>query len=147
MAVPPSLCNHAARRLTPSGRHGLTLVEVLVAMTILAMALLAFITLAFASRATVDKGNYFTIAAQVAGDKLADVQGMGFSGLTDGTTNYTVSGLPQGQMTVVVGPLDGNLLNTNIKQVDVTVTWSAGGKAEPQTAGNVHDTILVSNRK
>ncbi len=129
------------------GRIGLTLVEVLVAVTILSLALLAYINVAFASRVTVDKGSYFTLAAQAAGDRLADLRGGGYAGLADGTTSYTVSGLPQGQMTVTIGPLEGNPNNQNIKQVDVTVSWSAGSNAAPQSAGSVHYTSLVSIRK
>ena len=123
------------------------MVKVLVAVTILSLALLAYLNVTLASRAAVEKGSAFTIAAQVAGDKIAECQAKGYGGLADGPTTYSVSGLRQGQMMVVIGPLDGNPSNTDIKQVDVTVTWAAAGGQMPQTAGSVKHSILISNRK
>ncbi len=120
--------------------------EVLVAVTVLSVALLAYVSASLASRAAVDKGDYFTLAAQAAGDKIADLQGTGYAGLVDGTTTYAVAGLPQGQMTVVIGPLDGDPANTNIKQIDVTVVWNAASSRTPQTAGSVRLSGLISNR-
>lgn len=129
------------------GQCALTLVEVLVAVTILSLALLAYLSVSLASRGQVDKGNYYTLAAQAAGDQIAGAQGNGFNTLVNGTTTYTVAGLPQGQMTVVVGPLDGDANNKAITQVDVTVTWGAGSTRTPETAGSVKQTIVISDRK
>jgi prepilin-type N-terminal cleavage/methylation domain-containing protein len=134
-----------ARRKTP-GLSGLTLVEVLVAVTILSVALLAYLTLVLASRTTVDRGEFFTLAAQVAGNKLAECRALGYSGLTDGTTVYSISGLREGRMTVFIGPMDGIAGNTNIRQVDITVTWAAASDRTPQTAGRVQYSTLLCNR-
>ncbi len=144
----PLLSKKLARRRTP-GHFGLSLVEVLIAVTILSLALLAYLNAAVASRAALDKGNFNTIAAQVAGDKIAECQKAGYANLTDGTTTYTVSGLGmrQGQMTVVIGPMDGDSANTRIKQVDVTVTWAAASSRTPQTAGRVKQSTLISERR
>lgn len=136
----------SARQRRLPDRRGFTLVEVLVAVTILSIALLAYVTVAMASRGAMDKGADYAAAAQAAGDKIADLQGTGFSSLTDGTTSYTLSGLRQGVMKVVIGPLDGNSANINIKQIDVTVTWAASSSKTAYTAGNVKYTALVSNR-
>ncbi len=144
----PILSKTLARRRTP-GHFGFSLVEVLIAVTILALALLAYLNAALASRAAVDKGTFFTIAAQVAGDKITECRDAGYWNLTDGTTTYTVSGqgMRKGQMTVVIGPLDGDPLNTRIKQVDVTVTWAPASSRTPQTAGRVKQSTLISERR
>jgi Tfp pilus assembly protein PilV len=135
----------------------LSLVEVLIAVTILSIALLAFVAASVASRGAVDRGNYATLAAQAAGDMLADLQGQGYTYLVTnaGTTNYTVAGLPQGAMSVKIGPLDANVANTNVEQIDVTVTWNVGLVQRPgvtfnATTNKVADSYsistLVSNR-
>ena len=127
-------------------RHGLTLVELLVAIVILVIALGAYLNVALASRASVDKGQYFTMASQLAGDRLADYQGLGYSGLPAyGTYNYTLSNLPNGTMSVVIGYLNGNSANTNITQIDVTITWGLTNSSLPQEAGSVKQSLLLSN--
>ena len=144
----PLLSKTLARRSSP-GHFGLTLVEVLIAVTILSLALLAYLNAAVASRAALDKGNFYTIAAQIAGDKITECQNLGYANLVDGTTTYTISGqgMRQGRMTVVIGPLDGNALNTRIKQVDVTVSWAAASSQTPQTAGRAKQSTLICQRK
>ena len=121
--------------------------EVLVAMVILSIALLAYVTVAVASRSAMDKGADYALAAQVAGDKIADLQGTGYGSLVNGTTTSAVARLSGGQMTVVIGPLDGNAGNTNITQLDVTVTWSAVSTQNPSGAGSLHYSTLISNRR
>jgi len=120
---------------------------VLVAMVILSIALLAYVTVAVASRSAMDKGADYALAAQVAGDKIADLQGTGYGSLVNGTTTSAVARLSGGQMTVVIGPLDGNAGNTNITQLDVTVTWSAVSTQNPSGAGSLHYSTLISNRR
>ncbi len=123
----------------------MTLVEVLVAVVILSLALLTYLTVTQVSDAGLSDGSEFTLASQAAGNQLAQDQGLGYTGLTSGTTTTTVPGLSGGQMTVVIGPLDGNSANVGILQVDVTVAWSPrkAGKV-PQTT-SLKETTLVSN--
>lgn len=127
-------------------RRGMTLIEILVAVAILSLALLAFLTVALAARGAVDKGRFESAATQAAGDKLAAWQAQGFESLTDGTTTAQVAGLPQGTMTVTIGPLDGAAGNADIKQVDVVVAWSRSADGLPQTAGQVRQSALISRR-
>ena len=134
-----------AVRRGATSRHGLTLVELLVAIVILTIALAAYLNVALASRASVDKGQYLTMASQLAGDRLADYQGLGYSSLPAyGTYNYTLSNLPNGTMSVVIGYMNGNSANANITQIDVTVTWGLTNSKLPQEAGSVKQSLLVS---
>lgn len=126
-------------------QRGFTLVDILVAVTILAVALLVYLSTAQASRALTDKSDATTRAAQTAEDMINTLQAQGYSALTSGTTNYTVAKLRQGTMKVVIGYLDGSSANTNILQADVTVTWGAYSGASPQSAGNVSRSTLIVN--
>lgn len=127
------------------GQRGLTLVEVLVALVILSFALLAYLTVVQASNAGLSDGSEFTLASQAAGSQIAQDQGLGYSGLTNGTTTTAVSGLAGGQMTVIIGPLDGNSANVGIKQIDITVTWSPRKTGQASATTSLRETTLISN--
>jgi type II secretory pathway pseudopilin PulG len=123
----------------------MTLVEVLVAVVILSLALLTYLTVIQASDAGLSDGSEFTLASQAAGDQIALDQGLGYLGLTSGTTTTTVPGLSGGQMTVVIGPLDGNSANVGILQVDVTVTWAPRKAGRVPQTTSLKETTLVSS--
>ena len=133
-----------ARRYEP-GQPGMTLVEVLVAMVILSFALLAYLTVTQASDAALADGSEFTVASQAAGSQIAQDQGLGYSGLTSGTTTTSVAGLINGKMTVVIGPLDGNSSNLGITQVDITVTWTPRKSGTASATTSLRETTLVGN--
>lgn len=141
LQTPPS-----ARRRSP-GRRGLTLVEVLVAVVILSLALLAFLSVTQASSQAAGDGNEFTLASQAAADQIAQAQGLGYSGLTNGTAASAISGLSGGQMTVTVGPLDGNTANAGVKQVDVTVSWTPRKVNSSTQTTSIRQTTLISDRR
>ena len=124
-----------------------SLIEALVAVTILSLALLAFVGAAQGARNATDRGNFYAVASEAAAAKIADVQGGGYYALTPGVTNYTVSKLPAGKMTVTVGNLDGSSSNTYIWQIDVVVSWSAGNGQTAQAGGSIKQSALVALRR
>ncbi len=136
--------------------QGLTLVELLVAATILSVAMLAYVTVASAGMLATRQGDYYATAAKAASDIIADLQAAGYANLTSGTTTYSVSGLPAGKMTVTIGALDGNSANSSIAQVDITVTWTErgiqqgnqGNKGQPAPAytRTLRMSTLICNR-
>ena len=137
-----SLSVSARRRPRVTGRSGLSLVELLVAITILAIGLAAYLKLSLASRVAVDKGSYYALASATVANQLANYQGQGYAALpANGTTSGFLTVLPGGQETITVGPLDGNAANLNIKQIDITVSWGYG---LPAQAGSVKQSLLVS---
>jgi Tfp pilus assembly protein PilV len=125
----------------------MTLTEVLVAGMILSVALLVFLGCLVAAQRTSTKADYYSIAARAAGDKIVECQARGFSALADGTTTSALAALPQGQITVLVAPLDNNAANTTIKQVQVTVSWGGLGGGSAKLAGQVQASTLVSQVK
>ena len=132
-----SACRHRA-----TGRSGLSLVELLVAITILALGLAAYLKLSLASRVAVDKGNYYSTASAYAANQLATYQGQIYAALpADGTISGPVFGLPNGYQTITVGPLDGNAANVNSRQIDITISWGYG---LPAQAGSVKQSLLIS---
>lgn len=122
----------------------MTLVEVLLAMVILSSALMLYVDVLARGNTVSRKADAEQIATQVAMDKMTSLQQNAYSNLTtDSQTTTAVSGLPGGQMTVKIGALDGNAANTNIRQIDITVTWSSA-QATPEAGGQVALTGLVS---
>lgn len=134
---------------------GLTLVEVLVASTILSVALLVGLDVLLASGRANLKADYYARAAQAAGDQIAQFQAGGYekardlgdgNKLFDGTpTPAPVAGLPGGLIHVTVGPLDNNAANVSVKQVDVLVTWTKGQSGAPSLAGQVKASTVISD--
>ena len=133
-------------RFSPCQR-GLTLVEVLVAVTILSLALMTYLSVLQTSHDAVNDGDEFTVAAQAIDNQIAQLQGLGYSGVSssDGITNYTVPRLKNSAMTVTVGPLGGNASNTNIVEVDVKLTWTPRKVGSKAITSTVTQSVLMSN--
>ena len=132
-------------------KRAFTLIEVLVAGVILSIALLAFVSATAASRNAVDRGNHYAVAAAAIAAKYADLQGGGYVGFGGhgSTTTYTVSNLPKGSMTVWVTYLDNSGWNSGmpIWQIDITVSWSAGGGQGLQSGGSIHQSTYITQRR
>jgi len=136
---------------------GLTLIEVLIAMVILSIALLAGSTMIIASHTATLKGDLYTIASKAAADAIAGYEASGYSSLSDGTTGpalYTAAAgeeqVPPGVkmwVTTTIGPIGPPVFPssaTNIKEVDVNVTWDSGSSAYANLAGQVKTSTLIS---
>lgn len=136
----------SGQRGLPYGQRGLTLVEVLIAVVILSLALLAYLTVTQAANGALADGSEFTLASQAAGDKVAQCQGLGYASLTNGTTTGSVSGLTGGQISTVIGSLDGDATNVGMKQVDVTVSWTSRKSGSLALASSFKETALISDR-
>ena len=134
-----------ARR--PHQRHaGLTLVEVLVAVSILSIAIVVYTDVVLMASNSTKKASNLTIATRAAGDQIAVYQDTDASTLTNGTTTSSVAGLVNGSMTVVISAPGSASSATNLKQVDVTVTWSGQGGTN-LLGGRVKMTTIVSALK
>ncbi len=110
------------------------------------MALLTYLSVIQTSHEAVSDADEFTVAAQAVGDKITQMQGQGYSALTDGATTSTVAGLPNSVMAVRVGPLGGSAVNANIKQIDITLTWKPHKTSAKAVTATLLQSTLISNR-
>lgn len=131
------------RIVSRQNRAGMTLVEVLVALTILSVALLVYVDLLAMGNTISRKADLETQAAQIAMDRLTQIEQTAYPLIqTDSTNTFPEATLPNGALIVRIGPLDGNASNLKIRQIDVTVVWS--NAFTTQTGGRVRMTSLVS---
>ena len=138
---------HPSTKRSPLHKQAFSLIEVLIAVTLLSVALLAYVSAISVARNAVDRGNFFMLASEAAATKIADLQGGGYVSLVNNTTNYTVSKLPGGKMAVTVGYLDGLSANGYIRQIDVVVTWTAGTGQTAQAGGSIKQSVLIAQRR
>ena len=137
--------SRAASKRPHRASAGMTLIEVLLALTLLSTTLLVYLSVMQGANQAGQKGNYIAIATRAAGDQIALAQATNVSLLTNGSSTYTVAGLPGGAMNVTVGYPGGSSANPTIKQVDVIVTWS--NPNTPNAGGRVAMSTLVSAKK
>jgi prepilin-type N-terminal cleavage/methylation domain-containing protein len=123
---------------------GVTLVEVLVAVTIMSLALLTYVTVIQASHNSMTDGKEFSVASQATSDEVALCQGVGFGYLANGTTTTTVSGLVNGAIQTTIGPMPSAPSNSNIKEIDMTVTWHSF-KSGGLVTNTLTQSALMSN--
>jgi Tfp pilus assembly protein PilV len=127
----------------PGCRRGLTLIEVLVAAMICTIALYVIIFAISTAQTAVVKGDYYNLASKAAADAIAADEANGYATLVNGTATTAVAGLPNGTLTITIGPLNGNPANTNIKEIDADVNWT-GGSGASQLGGQVSLSTCVS---
>lgn len=103
---------------SPIGNRGFTLIEVLIALSLLAVMLIGLASVTTA----VIKGNSFsqtlTTATTLAKDRMEDLRSTGYNSLLTGSDTKSVDNLNYTRVWNVSGE------NNNRKTVDVTVTWT-----------------------
>jgi prepilin-type N-terminal cleavage/methylation domain-containing protein len=122
--------------------NGFTLLEVMIALTVLSFALLSLVSMA----ATVIRGNVFSnkvaTATTLAQDEMERIKGLSYNLIPAqaGTEDYgTITGYPSFRRVVAVTP-DSPLPNT--KTVTVTVSWIDNQMGSSQTRTVAINTII-----
>lgn len=163
-------------RKPPEGRpqHGFTLLEVMIAMTILAVGLLALLMAQAQAITDGSRGRHTQTAAAVARDQMERIQRMPFGDAALQPTSWgtppwipnDTSPLAPGEVPVRVTAADGTSTemvytvnyrvqadpggNVDLRQVDLEVTWTEEGmsNAKPTRTGfptAALSTVLVDN--
>ena len=120
--------------------RGLTLVDLLVAVSIMSVALIVFLSAALTARGVIDKSHFNSVAAQSASSQAATSLGS-VSTLSVGTSSASVPGIPSGQIVTTVSNYGGNAY---LKQADFSVTWSAASDRTLYSAGVFSFSTLMS---
>ena len=114
----------------PAASAGLTLIELLVAFTILTIAGLALFSLSSRSIAGNIRTEDQTAAATLATAKIDELRNVGFDALSNGSDTVTATGQAGGiysrSWTVASTTLSG--VSTPAKTITVSVTWQGGGE-------------------
>src|SRR2546421_4057232 len=119
---------------------GFTLVDLLVAVSIMSVALIVFLSAALTARGVIDKAKNISVASQSAGSQAASSLG-GVATLATGSSIATVSGIPQGQITTTVSTYGGSAY---LKRADFSVTWGADSDRTVYSAGTYNFSTLVA---
>ncbi len=120
--------------------RGFTLVDLLVAVSIMTVALMVFLSAALTARGVIDKSRFVSLASQTASSTAATSLGNAGS-LANGSTSTAVSGIPQGQITTTVSTYGGSAF---LKRADVSVSWGAASDRTVYSAGTFNFSTLMS---
>ena len=134
------------RQKTKLKRTGFSVVEVLVAMTVLSICLLACVTTMQTTNGLVRRGDNTAIATRLAADMVANFQANNVSLLADGTTTQAISALPGGSAQTTIAPYNNDSAEHFMKQIQVTITWQ-GSSGFEQVGGSISMFTYVSARK
>ena len=121
-------------------RRGITLIDLMVAVSIMSIALLVFISASLTARGVIDKSQFLSIASQ-SGTTQAATSLANVNSLTVGTTNATVSGIPSGAVSTTIS---NYAENTTLKRADIAVSWGAASSKTTFSAGSLSIATLQS---
>ena len=120
------------RALADGGRRsaaigqGFSVVEVLIAVSILAVSLLAIASMFPVGYQDIEYSGRMTIAAELARQKLEELRNTSFSSLASSSSPENLSGGFTRSWTVVDAGVGAQA--ADLKQVTVTVTWQGFGR-------------------
>jgi len=120
--------------------RGITLVDLLVAVSIMSIALIVFLSAALTARGVIDKSQSLSVASQSASSQAAVSLG-NVATLATGSTSTSVPGIPQGQITTTVSAYGGSAY---LKRADVSVSWGAASDKSAYSAGALSLSTLIS---
>lgn len=123
-------------RKTLKTKHGLTLIEVMMAVFVLALSGIMLAAIFPTAQISRIKGVYSTYAVSLAQQRIEELRAAGYASVKVGNTSVAVSDLPGGTETILI-----TQYLPNIKKVQVSIVWEGYRKA----GGTVVLTTLLSD--
>ncbi|MEA3464131.1 MAG: prepilin-type N-terminal cleavage/methylation domain-containing protein [Patescibacteria group bacterium] len=135
-------------------QQGLSLIEIMVALTILTIAFIGLMQ-AFPYGLSINKATEdITVASYLAQDKIEELHSLGYDNIATGTpetkhrlsddqANYLYFYQRQTEVNYVDGNLSNSILDTGMKKISVTVYYT---NALSKTEKSYNITTLISER-
>ncbi len=118
---------------------GFTLIEAVVAILLTGLAILVVLSAFPWAQSIVKKGEYASIAIDIAHSKMEELKRIGYNSLVFGTQTFDVGELPAGQGKITISRYPSPT-SQNLAKVDIEVSWQGGGG----TSGKVQISSLIS---
>lgn len=115
------------------------MIEAVVAVLLTGLAILIVLSAFPWAQAIVKKGEYTSLAMDIANAKMEELKRLGYNNLVFGTQTFNVAELPAGQGRITVSPYPSPT-SPNLAKVDIEVSWQGGGG----TSGKVQISSLIS---
>ena len=117
----------ASKKIVPikrvRNRRGFTLIEIMVAVTLLSIGLLGMAGLTVGIMRGNSLSNQVTTATALAQAKMEDIKRVGYSGATESTEDYNaISGYPLYKRATEI---DVDTPDLKMKTVTITVSWNS----------------------
>ena len=110
-----------SRQFTPASDHGFSVVELLIVLTIVGIAMIPLAGIQFGSRQQVTESERMSEATQIATSRVEAAKLAGFGTAAADT-------LSEGSF-VAVTRITPDAANPFLEEIEVTVSWSYGGRA------------------
>lgn len=127
--------------MKPHKNQGNSLIEVLVAITVIGIGLLSVYAIFTLNLRATTRANHMSTAYQLMNKKMEEVRSTEFNSLAVGTTTQTITSLPSGSQTTTIATYtpQGGSPDANLKKVTVQVSWQ-----ERQANQQVAESTLVT---
>jgi Tfp pilus assembly protein PilE len=119
--------------------RGFTVIEAIISVFLTGLLILIFAAAFPSGQAIIQRGEFVSIATDIAQEKLEDLRKAGYNSLTFGTQTFQVSQLPNGQGTITISPYPTSS-SPNLAKVDIVISWQ-GAKS---INGQVKISTLIS---
>lgn len=120
-------------------QRGISLLEVLAAMSLFALVSAAMATLAIASIRGVSANRHATVATMLAQWEMERVRALDYTTITSASSSQTVAGVPYNIATVV----QANTPAVNMSDVKVTVSWTGPEGSKSYSTETIYTDVTL----
>jgi Tfp pilus assembly protein PilV len=120
-------------------QRGISLLEVLAAMSLFALVSAAMATLAITSIRGVSANRHSTVATMLAQWEMERVRALDYTTITSASSSQTVAGVPYNIATVV----QANTPGANMSDVRVTVSWTGPEGSKSYSTETIYTDVTL----